>query len=157
MWKDKGIGTEQKKSEIKAHVSAGGLFVYTRPFWQSSLSFCVGLSRGEEARGKSGAVSHWGQRVWQCLVCEVLVLSAKANSLWRQVGQHTYTHPQSGHRLVCPCLCLYAGWQPSHQLQSQWVQKITMVTNIVGQDVATLGSVRRLFFGIYSILQSSCS
>lgn len=155
MWKDKGVGTEQKKkkSEIKAHVSAG-LFGYTRPFWQSSLSFCVGLSRGEEARGKSGAVSHWGQRVWQCLVREVLVLSAKANSLWRQVGQHTYTHPQSGHRLVCPCLCLYAGWQPSHQLQSQWVQKITMVTNIVGQDVATLGSVRRLFFGICSVPQS---
>lgn len=55
---------------------------------------------------------------------------------------------------MCPCLCLYAGWQPSHQLQSQWVQNITMVTNIVGQDVATLGSVRRLFFGIYSVPQS---
>lgn len=34
------------------------------------------------------------------------------------------------------------------------MQKITMVTIIVGQDVATLGSVRRLFFGIYSVPQS---
>lgn len=33
-------------------------------------------------------------------------------------------------------------------------KKITMVTSITGQDVATLGSVRRLFFGIYSVPQS---
>lgn len=77
---------------------------------------------------------------------EVLFLSAKANSLWRQVGQHTYTHPHLGHRLVCPCLCLYADWQPSHQLRSQWAQRITMATSIVGQDVAALGSVWRLFW-----------
>lgn len=36
-----------------------------------------------------------------------MFLSAKANSLWSQVGQHTYTHPHLGHRLVCPCLCLF--------------------------------------------------
>ena len=78
-----------------------------------------------------------------------LFLSAKANSLWRQVGQHTYTHPHLGHRLVCPCLCLYAGWKPSHRLRSQWAQSITMATNIVGQAVAALGSVCRCFFFIF--------
>lgn len=112
-----------------------------------SLSLAVGEEedRGEERsslslRPECLAVFKW------CTTHEDLFLSAKANSLWRQVGHHTYTHPRLGHRLVCPCLCLYAGWQPSRQLRSQWVQKITMATNIVGQAVAALGSVRRLFW-----------
>lgn len=61
-------------------------------------------------------------------------------------GRWANTHPHLGHRLVCPCLCLYPGWQPSHQLRSQWAQRITMATNIVGQAVAALGSVRKLFW-----------
>lgn len=89
--------------------------IYTPHLWQSSLSFCGCPFRGEEDREESATVSCYGQSLWQCLVHEVLFLSAKANSLWRQVGQHTYTHPHLGHRLVCPCLCLYEGWQPTHQ------------------------------------------
>lgn len=49
---------------------------------------------------------------------------------------------------MCPSLCLYAAWQPSRQLRSQWAQSITMATSIVGKAVAAPGSVLRLFFGI---------
>ncbi|KAG7244090.1 hypothetical protein INR49_005761 [Caranx melampygus] len=38
----------------------------------------------------------------------------------------------------------YLGWKPSHQLRSQWAQSITMATNIVGQAVAALGSIRNV-------------
>lgn len=47
-------------------------------------------------------------------------------------GRWANTHPRSGHRLVCPSLCLHAGWQRSPRLQSQWVHSIAMGTSKVG-------------------------
>ena len=114
-----------------------------------SLSLCLAasFSEMEEKRGEErGSLSLRPECLavfkWRTRTCFCLPRQIHCGGRW---AKHTYTHPQSGHRLVCPCLCLYAGWQPNRQLRSQWAQRITMATNIVGQAVAALGSVRRLF------------
>ena len=132
----------KKKVEVRRSSAGGDCFIYS-PSFLTFLLLLLSLSVFREEEGRRGERSSLPLRP-ECLAvlkwrAKDLFLSAKANSLCRQVGQHTYTHPHLGHRLVCPCLCLYAGWQPSHQLRSQWAQRITMATNIVGQAVAALG------------------
>lgn len=133
--------------------SRRGLFIQSPSFPRSSLSFSLSLclaasfSEMEEKRGEErGSLSLRPECLavfkWRTRTCFCPPRQIHCGGRW---AKHTYTHPQSGHRLVCPCLCLYAGWQPSRQLRSQWAQRITMATNIVGQAVAALGSVRRLF------------
>lgn len=150
--------TKKKIPYVKLSISSAGedcsfiLHHFRRP----SLSFlrCLFSERRWriEERGSLSlrpeclAVFKWRTRTCFCLPRQIHCRGRWAN---------THTHILTlGHRLVCPCLCLYAGWQPSHQLLSQWAQRITMATNIVGQAVAALGSVLRLFFGIHSVPES---
>lgn len=70
---------------------------------------------------ESGAASRWGQSVWQCLSGARGPVSVCQGKFIVEAGGPTHIHPHLGHRLVCPCLCLYAGWQPSQQLRTESV------------------------------------
>lgn len=155
MWKQGGLGTEKYPlCQSTYTLSRREQFIYSSSFPTSLLlSLSLSLSEEKENRGEARrslslrpaclAVFKWCTGTGFCLPRQIHCGSRWANT-------HTHTHPHLGHRVVCPRLCLYTGWKPSHQLWSQWAQSITMATNIAGQAVTTLGSVWRLFWHPFS-------